>query len=80
MADSNDDTKHSMSLIAHDLATTDFNERCELLDTRLKDALTKSIGEKRISDKRMERIINRFRSLIVNSFAIYTVFTILHII
>jgi len=60
-------TKHSMSLIAHNLATTDFNERCELLDTRLKDALEIAIGcEKRVSHKGMLRIINRFCEVIEN--------------
>ena len=59
-------TKHSISLIAHNLATKDFNERCELLDSRLKDALTKAIGEERISQARMERIVNRFCEVLEN--------------
>ena len=59
-------TPFTITNLAHTLATEDFNERCELLDARLKDALEKAIGEERISQVRMDRIVNRFCEVLEN--------------
>jgi len=59
-------TNYSITNMAHILATTEFNERCELLDTRLKEALEMAIGEERIGVKRMQRICDRFCEVLEN--------------
>jgi len=59
-------TPFTITNLAHTLATEDFNERCEVLDSRLKDALTKAIGEEKISQVRMDRIVNRFCEVLEN--------------
>ena len=51
--------------IAHTMATEDFNKRCEVLDSRLTEALKTAIGEERISSKREQRIVNRFCDILL---------------
>lgn len=58
-------TRFSMLNIAHTMATEDFNERCELLDSRLTEALKTAIGEERISSTREQRIVNRFCDILL---------------
>ena len=58
-------SKVSMTLMAHMLATKDFEERCDKLDDRLEKALNEAFSEEFISKERRERIINKFCELVL---------------
>ena len=59
-------TPFTITNLAHTLATEDFNERCDVLDSKIKGALETAIGEEHISQIRMQRIVDRFCELIEN--------------
>lgn len=58
-------TKFSMLNIAHALATTEFNERCDTLDNKLESALKKAFENEHISAIRAERIVQRFCDILL---------------
>lgn len=52
-------SKISMTLMANVIATKEFEERCDKLDTKLEKALNEAFEDEFISAKRKEIIIPR---------------------
>ncbi|HEY5563873.1 MAG TPA: hypothetical protein VIK72_19325 [Clostridiaceae bacterium] len=52
--------KGTLVIVAETLANRKFIEHCELLDTRLEECLRSAFKDEKISQKRLDRIINKF--------------------
>lgn len=57
-------SKHAIGDIASKIASKDFTSRCERMDLILHDSLLKAFENERISQERMQRIINKFTELV----------------